>query len=109
VHYRPRTAILNNLEFDHADIFADLAAIETQFHHLVRTVPASGRLVVNAARRPCSACWRAAAGATVQRFGARKEEPGACARAASRMPSTCCAAACCSAVWSGRCWASTTS
>ena len=40
VHYRPRTAILNNLEFDHADIFADLAAIETQFHHLVRTVPA---------------------------------------------------------------------
>ncbi len=48
VHYRPRTAILNNLEYDHADIFADLAAIETQFHHLVRTVPASGRLVVNA-------------------------------------------------------------
>ncbi|MCK7495532.1 MAG: Mur ligase family protein [Comamonadaceae bacterium] len=37
VHYLPRTAILNNLEFDHADIFADLAAIETQFHHLVRT------------------------------------------------------------------------
>jgi UDP-N-acetylmuramate: L-alanyl-gamma-D-glutamyl-meso-diaminopimelate ligase len=48
VHYRPRTAILNNLEFDHADIFPDLAAIETQFHHLVRTVPRSGRLVVNA-------------------------------------------------------------
>ena len=48
VHYRPRTAILNNLEFDHADIFTDLAAIERQFHHLVRTVPASGRLVVNA-------------------------------------------------------------
>ena len=40
VHYRPRTAILNNLEFDHADIFDDLAAIERQFHHLVRTVPA---------------------------------------------------------------------
>ena len=40
VHYRPRTAVLNNLEFDHADIFADLGAIETQFHHLVRTVPA---------------------------------------------------------------------
>ena len=39
VHYRPRTAILNNLEFDHADIFRDLEAIETQFHHLVRTVP----------------------------------------------------------------------
>ena len=48
VHYRPRTALLNNLEFDHADIFPDLAAIERQFHHLVRTVPGSGRLVVNA-------------------------------------------------------------
>jgi UDP-N-acetylmuramate: L-alanyl-gamma-D-glutamyl-meso-diaminopimelate ligase len=48
VHYRPRTAILNNLEFDHADIFADLAAIETQFHHLVRTIPASGRIIANA-------------------------------------------------------------
>ncbi|WP_066252947.1 UDP-N-acetylmuramate:L-alanyl-gamma-D-glutamyl-meso-diaminopimelate ligase [Hydrogenophaga flava] len=47
VHYRPRTAILNNLEFDHADIFDNLAAIERQFHHLVRTVPGSGRLVVN--------------------------------------------------------------
>ena len=47
VHYRPRTAILNNLEFDHADIFADLAAIERQFHHLVRTIPATGRIVVN--------------------------------------------------------------
>ncbi|MFN7835447.1 MAG: UDP-N-acetylmuramate:L-alanyl-gamma-D-glutamyl-meso-diaminopimelate ligase [Burkholderiaceae bacterium] len=48
VHYRPRTAILNNLEFDHADIFPDVEAIETQFHHLVRTVPGAGRLVVNA-------------------------------------------------------------
>ncbi|MBX3610665.1 MAG: UDP-N-acetylmuramate:L-alanyl-gamma-D-glutamyl-meso-diaminopimelate ligase [Hydrogenophaga sp.] len=47
VHYRPRTAILNNLEFDHADIFDDLKAIERQFHHLVRTVPSSGRVVVN--------------------------------------------------------------
>lgn len=47
VHYHPRTAILNNLEFDHADIFADLAAIETQFHHLVRTVPQQGLVVVN--------------------------------------------------------------
>ncbi|MEH6388230.1 MAG: UDP-N-acetylmuramate:L-alanyl-gamma-D-glutamyl-meso-diaminopimelate ligase [Pseudomonas profundi] len=45
VHYRPRTAILNNLEFDHADIFPDLAAIERQFHHLVRTVPASGQII----------------------------------------------------------------
>lgn len=47
VHYRPRTAILNNLEFDHADIFDDLPAIERQFHHLVRTVPSTGRVVVN--------------------------------------------------------------
>ena len=62
VHYRPRTAILNNLEYDHADIFPDLAAIETQFHHLVRTVPAQGRLVVNAdapalASTLARGCW----------------------------------------------------
>ena len=48
VHYRPTIAILNNLEYDHADIFPDIAAIQRQFHHLVRTVPASGRLIVNA-------------------------------------------------------------
>jgi UDP-N-acetylmuramate: L-alanyl-gamma-D-glutamyl-meso-diaminopimelate ligase len=47
VHYRPRTAILNNLEYDHADIFHDLAAIETQFHHLVRTIPGNGLIVAN--------------------------------------------------------------
>jgi len=69
VHYRPRTAILNNLEYDHADIFADLAAIETQFHHLVRTVPPSGKLVVNAdeaslARVLARGCW-----SEVERFG----------------------------------------
>jgi UDP-N-acetylmuramate: L-alanyl-gamma-D-glutamyl-meso-diaminopimelate ligase len=62
VHYRPRTLILNNLEYDHADIFPDLAAIETQFHHLVRTVPRSGRLIVNAeeeslARVLARGCW----------------------------------------------------
>ncbi|ALV08583.1 UDP-N-acetylmuramate:L-alanyl-gamma-D-glutamyl-meso-diaminopimelate ligase [Roseateles depolymerans] len=77
VHYRPRTAVLNNLEHDHADIFPDLAAIETQFHHLVRTVPPSGRLVVNAREESLQrvlgrGCW-----SEVQRFGARKEEPGA--------------------------------
>ena len=77
VHYRPRTAILNNLEFDHADIFDDLAAIERQFHHLVRTVPAHGRLVVNSREESLQrvlarGCW-----SQVQRFGARKEEPGA--------------------------------
>jgi UDP-N-acetylmuramate: L-alanyl-gamma-D-glutamyl-meso-diaminopimelate ligase len=77
VHYRPRTAILNNLELDHADIFDDLAAIERQFHHLVRTVPSQGRLVVNARdenlqRVLAMGCW-----SEVQRFGGRKEEPGA--------------------------------
>ncbi len=49
VHYRPRTAVLNNLEYDHADIFDDIAAIERQFHHLVRSVPSSGQIVVNQA------------------------------------------------------------
>jgi UDP-N-acetylmuramate: L-alanyl-gamma-D-glutamyl-meso-diaminopimelate ligase len=49
VHYRPRTAILNNLEYDHADIFPDLAAIKRQFHHLVRTIPSSGRIICNGA------------------------------------------------------------
>ncbi len=48
VHYRPRTLIVNNLEFDHADIFADVAAIQTQFHHLVRTVPGEGRILAPA-------------------------------------------------------------
>src|SRR5690554_3254347 len=48
VHYRPRTAILNNLEYDHADIFPDLASIETQFHHLLRIVPSQGRVVLPA-------------------------------------------------------------
>ena len=47
VHYRPLVAILNNLEYDHADIFPDVAAIQRQFHHLVRTVPGRGRLIVN--------------------------------------------------------------
>ena len=45
IHYRPRTAVLNNLEFDHADIFPDLASIQRQFHHLLRTVPAAGRVL----------------------------------------------------------------
>ena len=48
VHYRPRTAVLNNLEYDHADIFADVAAIRIQFHHLIRTIPSNGRIIVNA-------------------------------------------------------------
>ena len=62
VHYRPRTAILNNLEYDHADIFPDLAAIETQFHHLVRTLPSNGRIIANGtdaalARVLARGCW----------------------------------------------------
>jgi len=80
VHYRPRTAVLNNLEFDHADIFADLAAIETQFHHLVRTVPGTGRLVVNAREEALErvlarGCW-----SDVARFGVRGDVPGFRAR-----------------------------
>ena len=47
VHYHAKTAVMNNLEYDHADIFPDIGAIETQFHHLVRTVPGIGRLIVN--------------------------------------------------------------
>ena len=70
VHYRPRTAILNNLEFDHADIFDNLAAIERQFHHLVRTVPTQGRVVVNGLEESLtrvlhSGCW-----SEVRSFGA---------------------------------------
>ena len=75
VHFRPRTAVLNNLEFDHADIFDDLAAIERQFHHLVRTVPGtgahgSGRIVVNGleeslARVLHMGCW-----SEIRSFGA---------------------------------------
>jgi len=84
VHYFPRIAVLNNLEFDHADIFADLAAIETQFHHLVRCIRASGRVIVNGddaalARVLQRGCWSA-----VEHFNtedgwhaARVEEAGA--------------------------------
>ena len=75
VHYRPRTAIINNLEYDHADIFPDLAAIETQFHHLVRMVPGQGRIIANAgedsvARVLARGCW-----SEVERFG-QAEVPG---------------------------------
>lgn len=69
VHYHPRVAILNNIEFDHADIFSDLASIETQFHHFVRTIPSSGRMVVNGADAAVSrvlsrGCWT-----PVEKFG----------------------------------------
>ena len=69
VHYSPEVAVLNNIEFDHADIFPDLASIETQFHHFVRTIPRSGKLIVNGAdptidRVLARGCWSA-----VERFG----------------------------------------
>jgi len=69
VHYHAKTAILNNLEYDHADIFADLAAIETQFHHFVRIVPGVGRVIVNANEVSLQrvierGCW-----SEVERFG----------------------------------------
>ena len=80
VHYRPRTAVLNNLEFDHADIFVDLAAIERQFHHLVRTVPSQGRVVVNGLEESLvrvlnAGCWSEVRsfGATVSDFTAQGE------------------------------------
>lgn len=72
VHYRPRTALLNNLEFDHADIFADLAAIETQFHHLVRTVPGNGLVVVNGEEPALERVITRGAWAPVEKFGQDK-------------------------------------
>ena len=68
VHYRPRTAILNNLEFDHADIFNDLAAIETQFHHLVRTLPRQGLIVSNAAEQSLERVLQKGCWTPVERF-----------------------------------------
>ncbi len=76
VHYRPRTAILNNLEFDHADIFADLGAIETQFHHLVRTVPGQGRIVVNAREDALKRVLERGCWSDTVRFGVRGDTPG---------------------------------
>src|SRR4029077_5628360 len=76
VHYRPRTAVLNNLEFDHADIFPDLAAIETQFHHLVRTVPGNGLIIANGSEMSLQrvldrGCWT-----PVERFGVKADWQG---------------------------------
>ncbi|MFA6121250.1 MAG: UDP-N-acetylmuramate:L-alanyl-gamma-D-glutamyl-meso-diaminopimelate ligase [Sideroxydans sp.] len=69
VHYRPRTAILNNLEFDHADIFPDLAAIETQFHHLVRTVPGNGLVVSNGREESLARVIKRGCWTPVEKFG----------------------------------------
>ncbi len=68
VHYRPRTVVLNNLEFDHADIFDDLAAIETQFHHLVRTLPGNGLIVSNAAEQCLERVLKRGCWTPVERF-----------------------------------------
>jgi UDP-N-acetylmuramate: L-alanyl-gamma-D-glutamyl-meso-diaminopimelate ligase len=73
VWYRPRTAVLANLEFDHADIFADLAAIETQFHHLVRVVPSQGLLVVNGQQAALERVLARGAWTPVERFGAGQQ------------------------------------
>jgi UDP-N-acetylmuramate: L-alanyl-gamma-D-glutamyl-meso-diaminopimelate ligase len=70
VHYRPRTAVLNNLEFDHADIFDNLAAIERQFHHLVRTVPSTGRVVVNGVEESLTRVLHQGCWSEVRSFGA---------------------------------------
>ncbi|MBE0612391.1 MAG: UDP-N-acetylmuramate:L-alanyl-gamma-D-glutamyl-meso-diaminopimelate ligase [Burkholderiales bacterium] len=72
LHYRAKTAILNNLEFDHADIFVDLAAIEQQFHHFVRTIPRSGMIVTNGidtalTRVLAKGCWT-----PIEQFGASR-------------------------------------
>ena len=89
VHYHPRTLVLNNLEFDHADIFPDLAAIQTQFHHLVRTVPGNGLIISNAADANLGSvlergCWTPVetialqAGAAPQWQGQKQSADGRC-------------------------------
>ena len=69
IHYRPKTAILNNLEYDHADIFADLAVIERQFHHFVRTIPRSGLIVANGADEALERVLANGAWTPVEKFG----------------------------------------
>jgi UDP-N-acetylmuramate: L-alanyl-gamma-D-glutamyl-meso-diaminopimelate ligase len=76
VHYHPRTAILNNLEFDHADIFPDLAAIETQFHHLVRTVPGNGLVVSNGREESLARVIKRGCWTPVETFGSPRPLAG---------------------------------
>ena len=80
VHYRPRTLIVNNLELDHADIFADVAQIQTQFHHLVRTVPGNGLIVVPRADRNVDEMLRMGCWTPLARF-AVDDAPGGAGRA----------------------------
>ena len=75
VHYRPRTAVLNNLEFDHADIFPDLAAIETQFHHLVRSVPGAGRVIANGEEASIARVFARGLWSESERFGGADVAP----------------------------------
>jgi UDP-N-acetylmuramate: L-alanyl-gamma-D-glutamyl-meso-diaminopimelate ligase len=70
VHYRPRTAVLNNLEYDHADIFPNVEAIETQFHHLVRTVPANGLIIANGGETHVGVALAKGCWTPVEKFGA---------------------------------------
>ncbi len=112
VHYRPTIAVMNNLEFDHADIFPDLAAIERQFHHLVRTVPGQGTCWWLTSSPRWIVCWPWAAGARSHALAVRPTASGSCAWS---MP-TPAAFRCCIAVsrtrrtawWSGRSRGSTT-
>ncbi len=76
VHYRSRTAILNNLEFDHADIFPNLAAIETQFHHLVRTISANGLIVSNGNDQNLERVLTKGAWTPIERFGESQDWRG---------------------------------
>lgn len=69
VHYWPRTAVLNNLEFDHADIFSDLAQIERQFHHFVRTIPRSGKIISNGRDEAIKRVLTLGSWAPVEEFG----------------------------------------
>src|SRR3989441_11271383 len=105
VHYRPKVAILNNIEFDDADIFADHASIETQFHNFIRTIPSSGQLIVNGAdpaieRVLDRGCWT-----PVERFGVKE---GWSASKVARAVSMCFTRGCASASFAGNCSGSTT-
>lgn len=73
VHYRPRVAILNNLEYDHADIYPDIESIRTQFHHLVRTIPSEGRLIINATDPEIATTLACGVYTPVTRFAAQAE------------------------------------
>ncbi|HEX4869850.1 MAG TPA: UDP-N-acetylmuramate:L-alanyl-gamma-D-glutamyl-meso-diaminopimelate ligase, partial [Moraxellaceae bacterium] len=86
IHYAPTTAILNNLEFDHADIFEDLEAIKKQFHHLVRTVPGRGRIIVPADDANLADVLKKGAWTPVERFSVDEARADAAWRAESLVP-----------------------